>query len=233
MKKIASIFAFAASIFALALPSSAQVIPIIGGSITINGVRNGNGGIDITIPSSNLLTPAGTVSLTTIANYTYIGNNGGNNFSLTSTSFNTSVNPFLFPITSSTLTGDANGDLAGTPFTTKPIVITTAGIGGGAYSSSLGILNNFSFDFTNRVTGGSLTLSVPAPVIPAPVIPAPVIPAPVTCDGCLIVRPEDLLIANSTFLSPDLQKPEYRQEYRNDFSASSFRGGRILALEDN
>jgi hypothetical protein len=58
-----------------------------------------------------------------------------------------------------------------------------------------------------------------------------VIPAPVTCTGCLIVRP-DLLISNSTLIYSDLQEPEYRQEYKEDFSTSSFRGGRILGLED-
>jgi hypothetical protein len=225
MKKIASVLAFATSIFVVALPSSAQVIPIISGSITINGVKNGNGGVYITIPSSNLLTPAGTVSLTTIANYTYIGNDGGNNFSLTSTSFSTNVNPFLFPLTSSTLTGDANGSLALTAFATKPIVVTTSGANASSfYSGTNSVLTTFRFNF--NVTGGSLTFPAPAPVIPAPVIPAPV-----TCDGCLIVRP-DLLIANSTFFSPDLQEPEYRQEYKENFSTSSFRGGRILGLED-
>ena len=75
----------------------------------------------------------------------------------------------------------------------------------------------------------------PVVVVPPPVVVVPppvvVVPPPVTCTDCLIVRP-DLLIANSTFLSPDSQEPEYRQEYKNDFSASSFRGGRILGLED-
>jgi hypothetical protein len=227
MKKLASIFLVAASILTVALPISAQVIPIISGSITIDGVKNVNGGFDITIPSSNLLTPVGTVSLTAIANYTYIGNYGSDSFSLTSTSFNTKGNFLIFPGTSSTLTGDANGSLAGIPFTTKPIVITTTGVVGAdttVYFDSNGV-NRFSFEFTNNVTG---SLTFPAP---PPVIPAPVIPAPLTCTGCLIIRP-DLLISNSTLTYSDLQEPEYRQEYKEDFSTSSFRGGRILGLED-
>lgn len=86
------------------------------------------------------------------------------------------------------------------------------------------------------ISSGSITLTIPtppAPIIPAPIIPVPVpvIPTPVTCTDCLIVRP-DLLISYSTLVYSDLQEPEYRQEYKDDFSISSFRGGRILNLED-
>ena len=70
------------------------------------------------------------------------------------------------------------------------------------------------------ITGGSITLPAPPPVVV------------VTCTDCLNVIP-DLRISNSTFLSPASQQPEYSQEYsRNNFSTSSFDGGRVLGLEN-
>jgi hypothetical protein len=78
-----------------------------------------------------------------------------------------------------------------------------------------------SVDISVTITGGSITLPEPPPVTPVE-----------TCTDCLNVIP-DLRISNSTFLSPASQQPEYSQEYsRNNFSTSSFDGGRVLGLEN-
>ena len=196
-----------------AAPSSAQtVVPIIGG--TLNVGYDGLALID-RLGSSTLLTPIGTVSI----------NNNGFNGNLTSNTANTTdftgSSGFLLDFdldsnATSTLqfTGTTDGIAPITgAFTNAPTTINSTFTRAnfptpGVYPSLIG---------ATTITGGSITLPAPPPV---------------TCEGCLTVRPEDLLIANSTFLSPDSQEPEYRQEYKNDFSASSFRGGRILGLED-
>jgi len=222
MKKLISMSVLLGAVSAgmlSAAPSSAQtVVPIIGG--TLNVRYDGIALID-RLGSSTLLTPIGTVSI----------NNNGFNGNLTSNTVNTTAftgsSGFLFDFTlvsnaTSTLqfTGTTDGIAPITgAFTNAPTTInstfTSANFATpGVYPSLIG----------GTITGGSITLPAPPPVV--------VVLPPVTCEGCLIVRPEDLLIANSTFLSPDSQEPEYRQEYKNDFSASSFSGGRILALED-
>lgn len=40
------------------------------------------------------------------------------------------------------------------------------------------------------------------------------------------------LLNGSTLASSNISKPEFQQEYRNDFNSSSFVGGRVLGLED-
>lgn len=40
------------------------------------------------------------------------------------------------------------------------------------------------------------------------------------------------LLNDSTLASSNISKPEFQQEYRNDFNSSSFVGGRVLGLED-
>jgi hypothetical protein len=215
-------------------PSLAQVIPITGGTYTLNGSRNVAGGYDVTITPSNVLSPAGVISLTAITNYSYSGTRAAGAFSISATTSNNfAFGNFPTSGTNLALTGDASGSVGGNAFTAKPIVINGA-IAIPSFQASTGGGVISSFGFAHNIIGGSLTLSVPvvpAPVIPAPVIPAPMIPAPVTCTGCLIVRP-DLLISNSTLTDSALQEPEYRQEYKEDFSTSSFRGGRVLGLED-
>jgi hypothetical protein len=204
-------------------PSLAQVIPITGGTYTLDGTRNAAGGYDVTINPSNVLSPAGVISLTAITNYSYSGTRAAGAFSISATTSNNfAFGTFPTSGTNLSLTGDASGSVGGNAFTAKPIVINATFSGNGFQDSAGDVIS--SFGFGHNITGGSLTLSVP-------VVPPPVIPTPVTCTGCLIVRP-DLLISNSTLTDSALQEPEYRQEYKEDFSTSSFRGGRVLGLED-
>jgi hypothetical protein len=192
-------------------PSFAQTVtvPISGGVLNV-----GYDGLAVlrNFQNSTVLTPLGSVSINAFnGNLTRVG---GVNGAVTASNFN--LFDFGFD-TDPTSTLQFNGTTDGTSptgaFTNTPTTITSTFVranfpAGGPYPDVFG---------ATTVTGGSITLPAPPPV---------------TCEGCLIVRPEDLLIANSTFLSPDSQEPEYRQEYKNDFSASSFRGGRILGLED-
>jgi len=230
MKRISLILVIAASIFAVALPSSAQTVPILSG--TIRTVNVSTGGYITGLQSSTFLTPLGTVS---------IGSNGFNG---------TLTNTILPPDAASSSSAPITSSILGTPTpdvrrTTPPSMFvrwlnndnffvftgTTNGTSpNGAFTNAPTTINadlpisGRLPTFALRITGGSIKLPTPPP-------PVVVVPPPVTCTDCLIVRP-DLRIANSIFLSPDSQEPEYRQEYKNDFSASSFRGGRILGLED-
>jgi len=207
-----------------AAPSFAQTVtvPITGGQLNVE--YNGLVFLE-NFTSSTVLTPLGAVSISstgfngTITSTTIYGNQ---NSAVTSSNF------FLFDFgfnDGATSTLQFNGTTTGTgptgAFTNSPTTINSTFVRAN-FPAGVGATN---------VTGGSITL--PVPVIHAPVIPAPVIPAPVTCTGCLIVRPQDLLIANSTLQYSGFYKPEYRQEYRNDFSRSSFDRDRITGgIED-
>ncbi len=190
-------------------PSFAQTVTvqIVGGVLNV-----GYDGIAILrdFQNSTVLTPLGSVSINAFNGN--LARVGGLTSTVTASKF------FMLDLGFSnnpTSTLQFNGTTDGTSptgaFTNAPTTITSTFV---RDSFSPNGFSPIVFGATT-VTGGSITL------------PAP----PVTCTDCLIVRP-DLLIANSTFLSPDSQEPEYRQEYKNDFSASSFRGGRILGLED-
>ena len=231
MKKIIalSVLLSAASAGLLsAAPSFAQTVtvPITGGQLNVE--YNGLVFLE-NFTSSTVLTPLGAVSISstgfngTITSTTIYGNQ---NSAVTSSNF------FLFDFgfnDGATSTLQFNGTTTGTgptgAFTNSPTTINSTFVRDNFHPGfSRGFSGGF-FGATN-VTGGSITL-------PAPVIPAPVIPAPVSCTGCLIVRPQDLLISNSTLQYSEFNKPEYRQEYRNDFSRSSFDRDRILGgLED-
>ncbi|MCA6598423.1 MAG: hypothetical protein IM539_19570 [Pseudanabaena sp. M046S1SP1A06QC] len=107
------------------------------------------------------------------------------------------------------------------------------------------------FDFTPTenfrfigTTNGSVAFSPPfnfknAPtVINANNISAPpgtsIINAPIT-SGSITFASGSItfaLVNDSTLASSNISKPEFQQEYRNDFNSSSFVGGRVLGLED-
>ena len=232
MKKLfsLSVCLSASTILLAASPSFSQTItvPITGTTIGLNVFRIAfDSASPISFPANNtVLTPLGAVNLNVFngiisANSVGAGSGSFNvvGSQITNTSgFQVFFNGATAGPTTFVFTGTTNGTASFVPnnaFTSAPTTIN-------ATFPADPILPGPT-TVNVPITGGSITLPEPPPVV--------VVPPPVTCEGCLIVRPE-LLIANSTFLSPDLQEPEYRQEYKNDFSASSFRGGRILALED-
>ena len=255
MKKLValSVCLSASTILLAASPSFSQTVtvPITGTNIGLNITpTSANSAIPRSfIVNATLLTPLGAVSISAFngsisANTPSIG---AGLFNVTaSTITNTGGNPNFYNdtngsvLTTFVFTGTTNGTAPFVPnnaFTNAPTTIN-------ATFSTAQFVNPTPIQVNVPITGGSITLPAPPPVVVVPppvvvvlppvvVVPPPVVvvPPPVTCTDCLIVRP-DLLIANSTFLSPDSQEPEYRQEYKNDFSASSFRGGRILGLED-
>lgn len=218
----------ATSTFLSANPSFAQTVPITSG--TLNTV-NANPGYITSLTSSTFLTPLGTVTINsdgfngTLANTVSIATLSSS-ASVTSSVLGTPT-PLGIPIpfgagmfvlwTNNSnffvFTGTTNGTSPNGAFTNASTTI----------NADLPTVGGSQPTYALRITGGSITL--PAPPPPVVVVPPP------ACTDCLIVRP-DLLIANSTFLSPDSQEPEYPQEYKNDFSTSSFEGGRILGLED-
>lgn len=236
MKKLValSVLLSASTILFAASPSFSQTVtvPITGTTIGLNITPTF---FNTAIPTSfivnaTLLTPLGAVNVSAL------------NGSISATTPNTSVGSFNVVasqitnvsgdinfyngtfenpnITTFVFTGTTNGTASFVPnnaFTNAPTTINAT------FSTARFVVNLPLIQVNVPITGGSITLPAPPPVV--------VVPPPVTCTDCLIVRP-DLRIANSIFLSPDLQEPEYRQEYKNDFSASSFRGGRILGLED-
>ncbi|MFM7600636.1 MAG: hypothetical protein ACKO7R_05480, partial [Pseudanabaena sp.] len=178
----------------------------------------------LNLSSSTVLTPIGTVNINAVG---FNGNLTNTSLSITNILIASVPNPFTIPgkmplavdwlytaINGSNqfqFVGTTNGTSPNGTFTNAPTTINFSA----AITSSTAVAGIFAAP----VSSGSITLPAPPP----PVVP--------TCTDCLIVRP-DILISNSTFPSPDSQEPEYRQEYKNDFSTSSFSGGRILALED-
>jgi hypothetical protein len=219
--------------FLLAAPSFAQTVPIIGGNLnTVN-----TGGFFVKFPtsltSSTLLTPLGIVTVNSngfngsLANTFTLPIIGTNTVSSTVTSSAISdSNPFgsgifvvgAFAVTNSLVfTGTTNGTSPNGAFINAPTTIN-------ARIRIPGISLPSPSTYAANVTGGSITL-------PAPVVPAPVVPAPITCTSCLI-PPPNLPIANLSLAYSNLQIPEYRQENKDDFSTSHFRGSRVLSLDD-
>jgi hypothetical protein len=209
-------------------PSSAQTVPIIGG--TLNTINTGKiFKFPTSLTSSTLLTPLGIVtvnsngfngSLSNTFTLPIIGKNTVSS-KVTSSAISDS-NPFgagilvigVFKVTNSLVfTGTTNGTSPNGAFTDAPTTIN-------ARIRISGFPIPTPSTYAATVTGGSITLPVPV-----------VVPAPITCTGCLIVRP-NLLVSNATLLSSDLQESEYRQEYTEDFSTSHFRDSRVLSLED-
>lgn len=222
----------ATSTLLAANPSFAQTVPIISG--TLNTV-NANPGYITSLTSSTFLTSIGTVTI----------NSDGFNGTLTNTISNDN-NDSSGLVTSSALgtTNPPNNSGAGMFVLwqdNRNFFVFTGTTNGtspnGAFTNASTTINadyptagNRLPAYTFRITGGSITL--PAPPPPVVVVPPVVVPPVVTCTDCLNVIP-DLRISNSTFLSPASQQPEYSQEYsRNNFSTSSFDGGRVLGLEN-
>lgn len=235
MKKLivlSLLFSATSGAFLAESPSFAQTVPIISG--TLNTVNTGGFfKFPTSLTSSTLLTPLGIVTVNSngfngsLSNTFTLPIIGTNTFSskVTSSAISDS-NPLgsgilvigIFKVTNSLVfTGTTNGTSPNGSFTDAPTTIN-------ARIRISGFPIPTPSTYAATVTGGSITL-------PTPVVPAPVVPAPITCTGCLIVRP-DLLISNSTLVYSDLQEPEYRQEYKDDFSTSHFRESRVLALED-
>ena len=254
--------ATATLITTLPAPSFSQTtqLPIISGTISITGT-NTNIGCTFgcafqpqSLSGATVLTSLGIVNISAFNGsvsspkpddaQVLAGTVSSSNITLAQNSYQYLLSDQLFTgqglIQSLVFTGNTDGTAQFVPngvFTNAPTTISA--------SFKVGALPNIGSVITVNIpiTSGNITLPSLPPVIPPspPVIPptSPVVPpsssvdvvTPIACTDCLIISP-NLRIANSTFLSPDLQEPEYRQEYRNDFSTSSFEGGRILGLEN-
>jgi len=200
-----------------ATPSSAQTVSIIGGTVNMN---LDHGSTILNLSSSTVLTPIGTVNINADG---FNGNLTNTSLSITDKLMISVPSNYMIAVDWSYTTnngsnqfqfvGTTNGTSPNGTFTNAPTTIN--------FSAAITNSTAVAGIFAAPVSSGSITLPTPPP----PVVVVP------TCTDCLIVRP-DILISNSTFPSPDSQEPEYRQEYKNDFSTSSFSGGRILALED-
>ena len=219
MKKfvaLSALLAAASGSILVADVTFAQTISILSGQLALT-VRSQNGSTlaaPTNLNPTTVLTPLGAISITGF-NGTIVNN----------------TNP-------STLTVNSSVVLAGTDYTIGDTICfqgTTDGTVGFRNNAAFTIaptVINANFDppqftgpgFVNisvTITGGSITLPEPPPVVVV-----------TTCTDCFTVSP-DLRISNSTFLSPASQQPEYSQEYsRNNFSTSSFDGGRVLGLEN-
>jgi hypothetical protein len=230
---------------ALPSPSYSQntVLPIIiGGNLGVNPGNPGNVStfIDVTsFTNTTILTPLGLVNMSTLNGTANFNNNNSNNRSFVvnvvssnlfwasgHTPNNNEVGGHLHDGDEYQVvfTGTSNGSVqfgSNGSFTNAPTTINATIPNTQVYAlpASINIV----------ITGGSIELPTVLLTAPAPVI-SPVIS--ITCTDCLNVIP-DLRISNSTFLSPASQQPEYSQEYsRNNFSTSSFDGGRVLGLEN-
>lgn len=229
MKKfvaLSALLAAASGSILVADVTFAQTIPILSGqlALTVDSQTGPTLAAPTNLNPTTVLTPLGSISITGF-NGTIVNN----------------TNP-------STLTVNSSVVLAGTDYTIGDTISfqgTTDGTVGfrnnAAFTIAPTVINaNFdppqftgpgSVDISVTITGGSITLPEPPPVVV--VTPVETVVTPVeTCTDCLNVIP-DLRISNSTFLSPASQQPEYSQEYsRNNFSTSSFDGGRVLGLEN-
>lgn len=77
--------------------------------------------------------------------------------------------------------------------------------------------------FTNAPTTINFSAAITNLTAVAGIFPAPVSGGSIELPG---------LVNDSTLASSNISKPEFQQEYRNDFNSSSFVGGRVLGLED-
>ena len=207
MKKLIAMSALlgAASIGLLsATPSSAQtVIPIIGGTLGLNIIPDEPiAAFPKSFLNSTVLTPLGAINISAF--------NG-------TISAVTALPDFLGPgsgsfnVTASTIIYDSgfpvflNGTLIELPTPTTFVFTgtTTAGTN------------------TNTPTTINATFSTTQFVDPTPIQ----VQVPITGGSIALLN-------SSTLASSNISKPEFQQEYRNDFNSSSFVGGRVLGLED-
>ena len=232
MKKLValSVCLSASTILLAASPSFSQTVtvPITGTTIGLDVTLLNSNGADPNsfIVNTTLLTPLGAVSVSefngSISTTTPGQPSGLFNVVASQISHVDGLDVFVngkgSPLTTFIFVGTTNGTAPFVPnnaFTNAPTTIKatfdTAAFAG---------IFPAPAQVNVPITGGSITLPAPPPVVV------------VTCTDCLNVIP-DLRISNSTFLSPASQQPEYRQEYsRNNFSTSSFDGGRVLGLEN-
>ena len=212
MKKLIAMSALlgAASIGLLsATPSSAQtVIPIIGGTLGLNITPTFvNSALPTSFLNTTVLTPLGAVNISAF--------NG-------TISAVTAVPDFLVPgsgsfnVTASTIIYDSglpvflNGTSCFCFDTSTPLPTTFVFTGTTTAGTN-----------TNTPTTINATFSTTQFVDPTPIQ----VQVPIT-DGSIA------LLNDSTLASSNISKPEFQQEYRNDFNSSSFVGGRVLGLED-
>lgn len=206
MKKLIAMSALlgAASIGLLsATPSSAQtVIPIIGGTLGLN-----------IIPEDPIAAfPESFLNSTVLTPLGAVNISAFNGTISAVTAF-----PFLVPVpgsfnvTASTIIYDSgfpfflNGTCSCLPTPTTFVFTgtTTAGTN------------------TNTPTTINATFSTTQFVDPTPIQ----VQVPITGGSIALLN-------DSTLASSNISKPEFQQEYRNDFNSSSFVGGRVLGLED-
>lgn len=217
MKKVVALFALLAAASGSILVADvtfAQTIPILGGQLALT--VDSNFGSQLAVPTTlnptTVLTPLGSISITGF-NGTIVNN----------------TNPTTLTVNSSVVLGSSG--LVQAQYYTIGDTISFQGTTDG----TIGFRNNAAFTIAPTVINANFDpqgFIAPGLVNRSVTITGGSITLPITCTGCLIVR-QDTLISNSTFLSPASQQPEYRQEYsRNNFSTSSFDGGRVLGLEN-
>ncbi|MFN5925711.1 MAG: hypothetical protein ACK466_18470 [Pseudanabaena sp.] len=212
MKKLIAMSALlgAASIGLLsATPSSAQtVIPIIGGTLGLNIIPiESFAAFPESFLNSTVLTPLGAINISAF-NGTISAVTAVPDF-LVPGSF--ILDPGSFNVTASTIIYDSgldvflNGTLIELPTPTTFVFTgtTTAGTN------------------TNTPTTINATFSTTQFVDPTPIQ----VQVPITGGSIALLN-------DSTLASSNISKPEFQQEYRNDFNSSSFVGGRVLGLED-
>ena len=210
MKKLIAMSALlgAASIGLLsATPSSAQtVIPIIGGTLGLNIIPDEPiAAFPKSFLNSTVLTPLGAVNISAF--------NG-------TISAVTAVPDFLllgsFNVTASTIIYDSglpvflNGTSCFCFDTSTPLPTTFVFTGTTTAGTN-----------TNTPTTINATFSTTQFVDPTPIQ----VQVPITGGSIALLN-------SSTLASSNISKPEFQQEYRNDFNSSSFVGGRVLGLED-
>jgi hypothetical protein len=217
MKKVVALFALLAAASGSILVADvtfAQTIPILGGQLALT--VDSNFGSQLAVPTTlnptTVLTPLGSISITGF-NGTIVNN----------------TNPTTLTVNSSVVLGSSG--LVQAQYYTIGDTISFQGTTDG----TIGFRNNAAFTIAPTVINANFDpqrFIAPGLVNRSVTITGGSITLPLPCTGCLIVR-QDTLISNSTFLSPASQQPEYRQEYsRNNFSTSSFDGGRVLGLEN-
>ncbi|MFN8784215.1 MAG: hypothetical protein ACK5Y3_01615 [Pseudanabaena sp.] len=211
MKKLIAMSALlgAASIGLLsATPSSAQtVIPIIGGTLGLNMISvESFAAFPESFLNSTVLTPLGAINISafngTISAVTAVPDFLPGSFILVPGSFNVTASTIIYD---SGLDVFLNGTLIELPTPTTFVFTgtTTAGTN------------------TNTPTTINATFSTTQFVDPTPIQ----VQVPITGGSIALLN-------DSTLASSNISKPEFQQEYRNDFNSSSFVGGRVLGLED-
>jgi len=207
MKKLIAMSALlgAASIGVLSVaPSYAQnVVPIIGGTLGLNITPTFyNSALPTSFLNTTVLTPLGAVNISAF------------NGSISATTPSTSVGSFN--VTASTVTntgGDSdfyNGTTGPFPFGSSTTLTTFVFTGTTTAGTN-----------TNTPTTINATFSTTQFVDPTPIQ----VQVPITGGSIALLN-------SSTLASSNISKPEFQQEYRNDFNSSSFVGGRVLGLED-